>query len=109
MIRRRYLKAAVSIEEYREICARADTEGLTMAGYIRAAVARDVERQNVAQTMAEIRAALPNDPAAPPENHEPAFEELLQLARLLATHTDPQAAARITSAINQKYPERKIK
>lgn len=108
MSRRRYIKAAVSIEEYFEICQHADAEGLTLAGYLRTAVARDAERQSTAQTLAAIRAALPSGQPAAPAKDDPVQQELLQLVRLLASRVDPQAAARITAAIkNQSASERK--
>lgn len=87
------------MEEYLGICQRADVEGLTLAGYVRTALARDAERQTIEQTMAAIRAALPSRQAAAAGNSEPILQELLQLVRLLASHANPQAAARITAAI----------
>ena len=113
MIHRRYLKAGVPVDEYAGACRRADAEGLTLAGYIRVALERDAERQSIAQTMAMIRASLPTAQAAAPENLpaalEPVLVELLQLVRLLATTTNVQAATRITAAVNQQYPDRRIK
>jgi len=102
MIRRRYLKTAVPVDEYVGICQRADADGMTLAGYIRAALERDAERQTIAQTIATIRAALPSGQAAAPAISEPVLQELLQLVRLLATHANPQAAARITAAIKNQ-------
>ena len=113
MIQRRYLKTAVSIEEYQGICQRADAEGLALAGYFRAALERDGERQTIAQAMAAIHAALPKSGQDGDTGNavlavvEPALHELLQLARLLASHANAQAAARITAAVNQQYPNRK--
>lgn len=110
MIRRRFLKTAVPQEEHSAICQRADAEGMTLAGYVRVALARDVERQNLAQTLAAVRAALPNGGGATlPASFGADLQELLQLVRLLANQANPQGAARITAAINHQYPERKTK
>ena len=110
MIRRRYIKAAVPVDEYSSICARADQEGLTLAGYIRVAIARDAERLSIAQTMQAIRAALPIWQPSASENSiteiEPTLDELLQLMRLLATRAAPQEAARVTASIKNKFPRK---
>ena len=114
MNRRRYLKAAVPTEEYSKICTRADAEGLTVAGYIRVALARDVERQATLDVLNELRASLPpSDGSGPPSTLErrfdmidPTMQEVLQLVRLMATTSNPQAAARVTAGINQQYPNR---
>ncbi|MFA7270365.1 MAG: hypothetical protein WC073_13565 [Sterolibacterium sp.] len=102
MTGRRYLKAAVPLDEYVGICQRADAEGQTLAGYVRAALERDAERQSVAQTMAMIRSTLQSIQAVTPATGEPVLQELLQLVRLLATHANPQAAARIMAAIKNQ-------
>ena len=107
MIRRRYLKTAVPVDEYTEICRRADAEGMTLAGYVRVAVARDADRHSVAETMTAIRAALPSSQAVAAESIsrsiEPALEEVLQLMRLLAAQSNPQAAARITLTVKNQF------
>ena len=99
MSRRRCLKTVVPDAEYAAICQRADAEGLTTAAYLRAVLAREAERQSIMQT---IRAALPAAPAGLPSGIAPDLQELLQLVRLLAGQANPQAAARITAAINQQ-------
>lgn len=114
MISRRYLKTAVSIDEYQEICQRADAEGLALAGYVRAALARDVERQSMAQMLAGIHAALSKPgssqtDAAALAALEPTLQEILQLLRLLASQANPQGAARITAAVKQQYVDRSTK
>lgn len=99
MSRRRYLKTSVSQEEYVDACQRADAEGLTTSAYLRAVLARDVGRQNITQT---IHAALLSAPTPAAPGIEPDVQELLQLVRLLASQANPQAAARITAAMNQQ-------
>ncbi len=110
MIRRRYIKAAVPVEEYSSICTRADAEGLTLAGYIRVAIARDAERLSICQTMESIRAAIPNSQPHESKNSlaeiEPSLNELLQLIRFLANRVDPQTAARITAATKIKFEKK---
>jgi hypothetical protein len=107
MIRRRYIKAAVPLDEYSSICTRADAEGLTLAGYLRVAVARDEERTAITQTMEAIRAVLPGSQSPASKNPlveiEPTLDELLQLVRLLASRVDPQAAARISATTKNKF------
>ncbi|HEX8988232.1 MAG TPA: hypothetical protein VF816_09730 [Rhodocyclaceae bacterium] len=106
MTRRRYVKTAVPLDEYAALSIRADQEGLTLAAYVRAALARDAERQTVAQTLEAFRASLPTGdasaPATSPAGTTPDLVEVLQLVRLLASQANPQAAARITAAINSQ-------
>lgn len=112
---RHFLKTTVPLTEAKDVDRRAAEEGLTRSAYMRAALLRDAERQSVAQTLTAIRAALPSCESAPAaaENVldavEPTLAELLQLVRLLATQANPQAAARVTAAVNHQYPQRSIK
>ena len=110
MTRRHYMKTAILDEEMQGVQARASAEGLTVAGYLRAAIARDADRVAIAQLVQFVKSALQERQATTRETAtaagDSALVEILQLVRLVAGHLNPQAAARITASVNQQYPER---
>ena len=46
MTRRRYIKTMVPVDEYAEICGRADAEGLGLAGYLRVVLTRPMRSES---------------------------------------------------------------
>lgn len=94
----RFFKTALPEEEAQAVRRRADFDGVSVSAYLRAALARDVNRATVAQTMAAIRALL----AGMNKADDPALQEVLALVRLIAARADPQGAARVTAAFKNQ-------
>jgi hypothetical protein len=118
MSRRQFLRTSVTEPERLAVKRQAAQEGLTDSAYMRAALARDIDRQSIAQIVAAMHAEMTrpgsddgdgNGGAAVLAVAEPVLIELLQLVRLLGAGINPQAASRITATVNQQFPDRRIK
>lgn len=94
----RFFKTALPEDEAQAVRRRADYEGISVSAYLRAALARDVDRASVDQTMAAIRSLL----AGAHRAEDPTAQEVLALVRLIAARADPQAAARVTAAFKNQ-------
>lgn len=106
MKRRKFLKVAVTPDEYSELSILADQQGLTLSAYVRKQLADKRQTIEAEKALARIEAKLQPAKGAPTEL-EPLLVESLLLIRELVAERNPQVLPRIANRLNTQYPERK--
>jgi hypothetical protein len=107
MKRRKFLKVAVTLDEYSQLSILADQEGLTLSAYVRKQLADKRQAIETDAALARIEAKLM--PASESATQlEPLLVESLLLVRELVAERNPQVISRISQRLNSTYPSRSI-
>ncbi len=105
MKRRKFLKVAVTPDEYAKLSIEADKQGLTLSAYIRNQLANKQQAIEAVSALARIEAKLlPTRESS--AQLEPLIVESLLLIRELISDKNPQAFGRIANKLNSMYPDR---
>ena len=109
MLKLRHLKARLSEPEYQTLVERSDAAGLTISEYARTVLARDRERMDMQDVLADIRAELAASSTAavttPAElqRPDPLIVEVIWMLRELMAERNAQALPRLASKLDATY------
>ncbi|MGV3582860.1 MAG: plasmid mobilization protein [Methylophilus sp.] len=106
MKRRKFLKVAVTPDEYAKLSIEADKQGLTLSAYVRNQLTNKQQAVDAEQALARIEAKLQPAKGASTEL-EPLLVESVLLIRELVAEKNPQALPRVANRLNTQYPERR--
>lgn len=107
MRRRKFLKVALTPDEYAKLSILADQQGLTLSAYVRKQLADKRQAIEAEAALARIEAKLM--PASESATQlEPLLVESLLLVRELVAERNPQVISRISQRLNSTYPSRSI-
>jgi len=110
MIRRKYLKVALTPDQYADLSIRADRAGLTLADYVRTNLADTRQVIEVEEVLARIETKLAapvvNPTTVTPGVLEPLLVENLLLVRELVAERNAQVLTRVAQQLNSRYPGR---